>query len=104
MKNILLACNLGMSTSALVVRMDNAAQAKDLEVQIAALSIHEAERLIDEWDIILLGPQVRHHYKDLKAKVAGRIPVEIIDMRDYGMMNGEKVLNAALKALDDFHK
>ena len=37
----------------------------------------------------------------IKNIVDGRIPVEIIDMRDYGMMNGEKVLKRALELLDN---
>ena len=29
------------------------------------------------------------------------IPVDVIDMRDYGMVNGEKVLQTALDLLDN---
>ncbi|MHA5113020.1 PTS sugar transporter subunit IIB, partial [Oenococcus oeni] len=32
-----------------------------------------------------------------KEKV--KIPVEVINMQDYGLMNGEKVLNQALKEI-----
>ena len=49
----------------------------------------------------MLGPQVRHCLNQIKNIVDGRIPVEIIDMRDYGMMNGEKVLKRALELLDN---
>ena len=32
-------------------------------------------------------------------KLAGSVPVEAIDMRDYGMMNGEKVLKHAMEVM-----
>lgn len=46
----------------------------------------------------MLGPQVRHELKGLKTKTT--TPVEVIEMRDYGMMNGENVLKAAIKVID----
>ena len=46
--------------------------------------------------IILLGPQVRYELKNVKGKYSGK-PVEIINMQDYGMMNGAKVLDFALE-------
>ena len=50
----------------------------------------------DSADVILLGPQVRYELKNVKAKYPGK-PVEIINMQDYGMMNGAKVLDFALE-------
>lgn len=100
MKKILLACNAGMSTSLLVSRMEKAAKEKGLEVIITAVGVLEAEKILNEWDIVLLGPQVRHQIKSLKEKANG-IPVEIIDMRDYGLMNGEKVLESALRIIEN---
>lgn len=34
----------------------------------------------------MLGPQVRHQLKALQ-KAAGDVPVEVIDMRDYGTIS-----------------
>jgi PTS system cellobiose-specific IIB component len=45
----------------------------------------------------MLGPQVRYLEDNFKKKLD--IPVEVIDMQDYGMMNGEKVLKEALSAM-----
>jgi len=50
----------------------------------------------DSADVILLGPQVRYELKNVKAKYPGK-PVETINMQDYGMMNGAKVLDFALE-------
>lgn len=96
MKKILLVCNLGMSTSLLVRNMEKYAQEIGEDITISAVPITEAEKTWEQWDIIMLGPQVRHVFNKLNEIVKGKIPVVIIDMRDYGMMNGEKVLKAAL--------
>jgi len=53
-------------------------------------------------DVLLLGPQVRYMANDVKKKTdAAGIPMDIINMSDYGMMNGENVLQAAEKLLGD---
>lgn len=104
MKKILLACNAGMSTSLLVTRMQNAAQKEGIEAEISAVGVTEAEKILLDWDIVLLGPQVRHQVKLLTDRAEGKIPVEIIDMRDYGLMNGEKVLHDALAKIDAFNQ
>lgn len=95
MKHILLVCNAGMSTSMLVAKMKKAAQESGREVCIEAKSLTEAKKQIQEADIILLGPQIRYEKANVQ-KMAGDIPVEAIDMTDYGMMNGRKVLEHAL--------
>ena len=104
MKKILLACNAGMSTSLLVTRMQEAASQRNINVEIAAVPITEAMNHYEGWDIVLLGPQVRHQLKQFESKVNNCIPISVIDMRDYGLMNGDKVLDAALKAMDEFYK
>ena len=87
MKKILLVCNAGMSTSMLVAKMKKAAQADGVEVSIEAKSLADAKKEIQEANIVLLGPQIRYEL------------VEAIDMRDYGMMNGEKVLKHAMEVM-----
>ena len=38
---------------------------------------------------------------EMETLAAGRIPVEVIDMRDYGTMNGKKVLSHALELIGE---
>lgn len=94
--NILLVCAAGMSTSLLVNRMKVAATNKGIDVQIEAHPIGNIEQYGQQANVILLGPQVRYELKNVKAKYPDK-PVEIINMQDYGMMNGEKVLEHALE-------
>ena len=98
MKKILLVCNAGMSTSMLVAKMKKAAQADGVEVSIEAKSLADAKKEIQEANIVLLGPQIRYELENVK-KLAGSVPVEAIVMRDYGMMNGEKVLKHAMEVM-----
>lgn len=101
MKKILLACNAGMSTSLLVSNMQKYAKEIGVEVMIEAMPVLQAEKSWQDWDIILLGPQVRYVIGKFKETVQDQIPVLVIDMRDYGLMNGKNVLNTALKALEE---
>lgn len=89
-----------MSTSLLVTKMQEAADAAGYEATIAAHPIAEAEVFGKDADIILLGPQVRFEL----ARIQGMFPdkkVEAIDMMAYGMMNGGAVIDQVKKALGD---
>lgn len=99
MKNILLVCAAGMSTSLLVNKMKEAAKVKGIEVHIEALPVSECKSVVDKIDIVLLGPQVRFQKAQVDEVVKGRIPVEVIDMKLYGTMNGQAVLERALELI-----
>ncbi|WP_080145654.1 PTS sugar transporter subunit IIB [Marinilactibacillus piezotolerans] len=98
-KTIMLVCAAGMSTSMLVTKMQKAAESEGIETDIFAVSANEADNYLASKpvDVLLLGPQVKFLKKQMETKVEGKdIPVEVIDMRDYGMMNGKNVLDKAL--------
>ena len=93
MKKILLACNAGLSTSMLVQKMKESAEERKIEVEILAVSVSSVEDH-PNYDILLLGPQVRFLQDNIKEKV--NMPVMVIDTMDYGLLNGKKVLDNAL--------
>lgn len=94
---ILLICSAGMSTSLLVTKMEKAAAEKGVEVEILAIPEAKAAEDVPNYDVVLLGPQVRFLEKKIKAIAEPHgIPVGLINMSDYGMMNGAKVLDQAL--------
>lgn len=99
MKNILLVCAAGMSTSLLVNKMKEAAKVQGVDVTINALPVAECQSVIDTVDVVLLGPQVRFQKNQIEKYTNGRIPVEVIDIRLYGTMNGKAVLEGALKVI-----
>lgn len=98
MKNILLVCNAGMSTSALVKKMEAAAVEMNVEAKIWAVGDADKATHIPNADIILLGPQVRFMKATIEGIADGK-PVMVIDMASYGTMNGQKVLLDALAAI-----
>ena len=88
-----------MSTSLLVTKMKNAAKEIGVEVEIEALPVSECSTKIDEVDIVLLGPQVRFQKPVVEKLANGRIPVEVIDMRSYGIMDGKSILKSSLEKI-----
>lgn len=101
-KTIMLCCAAGMSTSILVKKMQDAAGKQDLDYEIFACPASEADVKLQgqHIDCVLLGPQVRYMLDDFQKKLAGSgIPVEVIDMVAYGMMDGQKVIDQAAKAM-----
>lgn len=100
MKHILLVCSAGMSTSLLVNKMKEAAMEMGKEADIWAVGDAASADELPKADIVLLGPQVRYLKKKMEARVNGRIPVEVIDMKDYGSMNGKAVLEKTLAILE----
>ncbi|HFZ0521187.1 TPA: PTS sugar transporter subunit IIB [Klebsiella aerogenes] len=101
MKNILLVCAAGMSTSMLVKRMQEQAANIKVSVNINALAISEAKEKIknNEVDVVLLGPQVRVQKNEIEEVAQGKMPVAVIDMKYYGQMDGKAVLDNALALL-----
>ena len=74
-KIIMLACSAGMSTSLLVSKMQAAASEQGKDYEIFAKS--DIQKKCDD---------------------AG-VPMEVINMADYGMMNGKNVLAEAEKIM-----
>ena len=98
MTKIVLLCAAGMSTSALVRKMKDAAKGEGYECDISAHAVAEAKNY-QSADMILLGPQVRYRLKEVQGELPNN-KVEVIDMKDYGMMNGKAVLDHVRKVLE----
>lgn len=106
---IMLNCAAGMSTSMLVSKMQEAAKNKNIDVDIFAVPAGNALNQLNSKviDCVLLGPQVSYMEDDFKKMLDGRknslgnaTPMAVIDMQAYGMMDGNKVLNQALKLIE----
>lgn len=98
MKNILLICTAGMSTSIIVKKMEEVAKEKSIDVNIWAVGDALAKDNIGKADVIMLGPQVKFLLDNIKAMAKDK-PVVVIEMKDYGMMNGSAILEHALNQL-----
>ena len=101
MKKFYLFCSAGMSTSLLASKMQKVADANKIPVEVKAFPIGTMGDIVEKYnpDCILLGPQVRFQKPQVDALVKGRVPVEVIDMRLYGTMNGSAVLDRTLELI-----
>ena len=97
MKRITLICAGGFSTSMLVSKMEESAKNREIEVEIRATAETKFKEYENDTDILLLGPQVGYLLDKFKEKYSKNgIKIAMIDSVDYGMMNGNKVLEYAL--------
>lgn len=96
--NIYLVCNAGMSTSIVVKKMQEAAEKQNLsDIHIEAFSVEILNQKATEADVVMLGPQIRHMLSEVNKIIGGKCPVDVMDMRDYGTLRGDKILAKALK-------
>ncbi len=98
MYKIALVCENGASTGMVVKKMIAAAQSKGIEADIAAYPFTQLENFIEEKDVILIGPQLAFK-KDaaIKSFPDHAKKIDVIAPMDFGMMNGVKILEDAIK-------
>lgn len=98
MIDIVLCCAAGLSTSMLMSEMIDAAKKRKMDLKIEAIpesNLHRREPLPD---IILLGPQLSYCLDDLKSTYEPKgVRVAAINMMDYGMLDGNAVLDMVSK-------
>lgn len=106
MKKIYLFCSAGMSTSMLAQKMQKVAEEHNVPAEIKAFSHSKITEIVEQEhpDCILLGPQVKYLLDETKEKFGKDAPVAVIDMADYGAMNGEAVLKSAIALVKNFNK
>jgi len=93
---IMLACCAGMSTSLVVSKMIEAAKAQGKDdYKIWAVDQTEIQPQLGEFDVLLLGPQVRHIQRKVRKIVGDDFPMDIIESVAYGTCNGAAVLKQA---------
>ncbi|BBR58074.1 PTS sugar transporter subunit IIB [Klebsiella sp. WP7-S18-CRE-02] len=99
--SILLVCNLGASTSVMVSKMrevvDNSEVLKGQNIRIDARSAGDLNTYIADYDLVMVGPQMKHKFPELAA-IAGKYakPIEVIDSQAYGLADGALILKQAL--------
>lgn len=93
MLRVLIVCSWGMSTSLLVDSLLAAAASANYELSVEALSAGEYAAKVDECDVVLIAPQIRHLRKSIeKLALSFNKPVALIEPFYYATMNGQAVL------------
>lgn len=95
---IALVCAGGMSTSMLVTNMRKFASEDDY---IEAYGWSTLEDVIDQYDVVLVGPQISFQYDKIKAicDQHGKKCAQI-SMAVFGSMNGEAAMKIAADVLN----
>ncbi|MBQ2657740.1 MAG: PTS sugar transporter subunit IIB [Erysipelotrichaceae bacterium] len=96
---ILLACALGCTTGMMVENMKKVSAPDDV---IEAHSVNEVNKYYKDYDCVLLGPQVRLELNKIREMCAvDNVPVDVIDARAYGKMDGSAVYEQAKKMINE---
>lgn len=98
MLKVMFVCAAGMSTSLLVEKVNKAAKAKGIEANVYALGEAEARKDLTQADVLLLGPQVKYLESSFRKAIGdANTKLGVVDMKSYGRMDGEKVLEQILE-------
>lgn len=93
---ILLCCGGGFSTSIVVSKMKEEAKKQGKQYTIYATAVDDAMNEMDHVDVILLGPHMKYMLNEVRKQADEKnIPVDVIDIKDYGRANGANVLKQA---------
>jgi len=96
---IMLACCAGMSTSLVVSKMEESAKVQGKDHKIWAVDQTQIEEELGNFDVLLLGPQVRHILRKVTKIVGEKAPIAVIESSAYGRCDGEAVLKQAEKLM-----
>lgn len=97
---VLLCCAGGLSSSILMRKMKNWADANGEDLDIIAVGVAEA---MEDWqngyECVLLAPQVSYRLKEMQQEI--KLPVAEVPSLDYAIGNAENVMKLAHKLCDN---
>ncbi len=99
MMRLLLVCGAGMSSSLLVKFVKEAAVELGEDIEVWAVPRGLAPQQAGKCDVCLVGPQIRFEIKGIRKELPD-VPVEMIEMKSYGTMNGKAIIKQAKDLLN----
>ena len=99
MKNFVICCSQGMSSSALMKKTKDYVAQQQLDINIIASTTDRVKSGAVSFDVLLLGPQIRFEKAKLVKQFPGK-PIDIIPMVYYGRIDGEGVVKFGLELLE----
>ncbi len=93
---ILLVCAGGMSTNLLMKKMSAYWEEQGEELTIRAVGLGEYQDVYQDFDIVLVGPQVRYKLNEIKKDTG--LPADVVNSLDYAIANCPNIMKQA-KAL-----
>lgn len=105
MIRIMLICGSGASSGFMAAALRRAAVKREIDCDIFARSDIEIPEYLSSVDVIMLGSHYEYMLNDIKEKAMHyNVQVDVIKARDYGMLDGEAVLDHALKLYEEKEK
>ena len=102
MYRIGLVCENGASTGMVVRKMIAAAEKEGIEANIKAYPYSQLPDIIGEMNYVLFGPQLGFKLEEAKRDFPEAAKkINIINVMDFGMMNGEKILKTTIDAINN---
>ena len=97
--NIYLFCNAGMSTSLVGSKLKKSYhEIGRTEVEVEAFDFSMLQDVVEEADVIIIGPQIAWAYEDVKRDYPHK-KVILLTMAEFGSMNGQVVLERIEKEI-----
>lgn len=104
MKAIIL-CSWGATSSSLAKAVNDEAKKRNIDVTVDAGGTGEFKKKAQNYSVVLLEPQVRHLRKEVETTASKyNIPVEIVNMQAFAMLDGSKVLDQILSMYKNSQK
>ncbi len=103
MMKILLVCAGGFSTTMMMGAMkkvvENSAKLDIKDFPMEAIGVDRLEQTIDQYDVVLVGPQLSHKYDYIKSVADKQKKAAVLLNPDvYGEMDGGTVIKQAIIA------
>ncbi|MGB9679103.1 MAG: PTS sugar transporter subunit IIB [Thermoanaerobacteraceae bacterium] len=91
-------CSWGATSSSLAKKVTDEAKKEGIDLVVDAGGTGEFKKKAQEYDVALLEPQVRHLKKEIET-IAQKynIPVDIVDMQAFALMDGKKILDQIIE-------
>lgn len=96
---ILLMCANGLSTGILMKKMNQWAIDRQQDLEVKAIPVDDYLRVYKEYDVLLIGPQMRYKLKEVR-KMASDRPSAVINPSDYALGNVDNIMKEVYKLVE----
>lgn len=107
---VLFICCAGMSSSLVVKKLEdhikilNSSENNKINLTIEAVPLDKFKKLNDDYELILLAPQISYKLKEFKSLTSSKnksIPVSVVKGIDYGLLKVDNILSSILQLLSE---
>lgn|GEM_PF-356958 len=98
---MLILCFGGFSTSLLINRFKKHLQPYGYEVEADAEPVEKGLRILNKYDIVLVGPQVKHMAETVRKQAEKEnVPMLLIPMQEYAVEYPKNLIEQIVKTLE----